>query len=379
MKLIYDIAVIGAGASGLMFASLLKNKNSIVIDSNSKIGEKIRVSGGGKCNITNKYVSFDKYLGEKEFIKHVLKKFTNHDLLKFLNKNGVKPKLIEKIVKGTYFCNSSSDLISMYSKLIKKESLSLNTKVKSVSYDGKFIIKTSKGVIEAKKLVVASGGLSFPGLGASTIAFDIAKHFGHEVNTTTPSLVGFTVQKDQFWFKKLSGLSFNVTAKVGTKTFKGGFLFTHKGCSGPVILNASLYWNKGHLIIDFLPKRDISQLQKSNKLISSAIPLPKRFMGEFLKSIDVTDKPINKLNEDELEKLKSIKKYSCSPAGNFGYTKAEVTRGGISLDEINMKTMESARQKGLYFLGEALDVTGELGGYNLQWAFSSAFVCAENI
>ena len=381
--MIYDIAIIGAGASGLMFASQVQNKKMILIDSNVKIGEKIKVSGGAKCNITNEYVSCDNYLGNQEFIQNTLDKFTNKQLLKFLNQNGVKPKINEKIVKGTYFCNSSSDVISMFSKLIPNAKLSLDTVVKNVIYEDKFILQTSRGNVEAKKLVIASGGLSFPSLGASSIAFDIAREFGHSLGTLNPALVGFTVQKEQFWFKNLSGLSFDVQLKVESegknKIFDGGLLFAHKGCTGPVILNASLYWKKGKMSIDFLPHKKLSQLSKSNKLISSAIPLPKRFMIEFLKSIDLTDKPISKLDSKEFEKLKVIKNYEFCPAGNFGYTKAEVTRGGVCIDEIDALSMQSKKQKDLYFLGEALDVTGELGGYNFQWAFSSAYVCAKNI
>jgi hypothetical protein len=273
----YDIAIIGAGASGLMLASKLKDKKVILIDSNSKIGEKIKVSGGAKCNITNEYVNSANYLGNQKFIKIILDKFSNQDLLSFLNKNGVHPKINEKIVKGTYFCNSSSEVISMFSKLITHVKLKLNTTVINVKYDNKFVLQTSSGIIEAKKLVVASGGMSFPSLGASSIAYDIAKEFKHTITKLNPALVGFTVQKDQFWFKNLSGLSMNAKICVEGKTFEGGFLFAHKGCSGPVILNTSLYWKKGKISIDFLPNKKLSQLCKSNKLISSAIPLPKSY------------------------------------------------------------------------------------------------------
>ena len=377
--MIYDIAIIGAGASGLMFASQVQNKKVILIDSNAKIGEKIKVSGGAKCNITNEYVSSDNYLGNEDFVQTVLEQFTKDDLLRFLNKNGVNPKINAKIVKGTYFCNASSDVITMFSKLLSTVKLSLNTTVTDVKHEDKFVLQTNKGITEAKKLVIASGGLSFPSLGASSIAFDIAKKFGHNVKTLNPALVGFTVQKEQFWFKNLSGLSFNVQLKIENKTFEGGLLFAHKGCSGPVILNASLYWKKGKMSLDFLPNKKLSQLCKSNKLISSAIPLPKRFMNEFLNSIGLADKPISKLSNEEMKKLELLKEYDFSPAGNFGYSKAEVTRGGVDVDEIDVNTLQSKKQKELYFLGEALDVTGELGGYNFQWAFASAYVCAKNI
>ncbi len=343
--MIYDIAIIGAGASGLMVASQInkyQNKRVCIIDKNTKIGTKIKVSGGTKCNITNKYLSAKKYLGDESFINEVFKKFNDKDLLKFLNTNGVKPILNEKIVKGTYFCKSSQDVIDMFKKLTSKSKLFLGTEVIDVQFQNdKFIIETNKNCIESKKLIIASGGLSYPSLGATDIGFKIAKKFGHTVITPNPALVGFTVQKEQFWFKELSGLSIDeVHVKVDNKICAGSFLFTHKGCSGPVILSTSLYWKKGQISIDFLPTK------KSY--------LPKR-VRHAIKNLDI-----------------NLKDYKISPAGNFGYTKAEVTKGGVCTNEINVENMESKLQPNLYFIGEVLDVTGELGGYNFQWAFSSA-------
>ncbi len=362
-----------------MFASQIKNRNICLIESNSKIGQKIKVSGGAKCNITNEKVSSDNYLGDRKLSSFVLKEFSNKDLLNFLNNNGVYPKINPKIVKGTYFCQSSQDVINMFSKTTSHVKKFLNTKVVDVDFNEIFTIKTDSQNIKSKKLVVASGGLSYEGLGASSIAFDIAKKFGHTVTKLNPALVGFTVQKEQFWFKKLSGLSIMAKAKVENKSFYGSLLFAHKGCSGPIILNSSLYWKKGKMSFDFLPNKKIKKLLTGNALISSRIPLPKRFMQEFLNSIKVEDKPCNKLNIEELKSLETIHNYEFSPAGNFGYTKAEVTKGGISTDEIDFQSMESLKQKDLYFLGECLDVTGELGGYNFQFAFSSAVSCANRI
>jgi predicted Rossmann fold flavoprotein len=341
--MIYDIAIIGAGASGLMAASNIKNKKICIIDGNSKVGEKIKVSGGAKCNITNKYMSASHFLGDSEFVSKILKKFDEKDLLKYLNKNGVFPKINEKIVKGTYFCNSSSDVINMFKKLISHVHLKLNTKVLDVDYSDKYIIKTNKGEILSKKLIIASGGLAYPSLGASDIGLKIAQKFGHNIIKPAPALVGFTVQKDQFWFKELSGLSLDVKVKVEDKEIEGKMLFTHKGCSGPAILTTSLYWKKGQISINFLPYKDSY--------------LPKR-----VKKI---------INCNEIV----VKDYKMAPAGNFGYTKAEVSKGGVDILEVD-ENFESKIQKDLYFIGEVLDVTGELGGYNFQWAFSSAKVCS---
>jgi predicted Rossmann fold flavoprotein len=179
------------------------------------------------------------------------------------------------------------------------------------------------------------------------------------------------VQKDQFWMKELSGLSLGVGIELGSKKIKGDLLFTHKGISGPAILNASLYWKKGQMKIDFLPQNKI--IFNTNKKISNAFNIPKRFIKAFLDSINLPDLSLCDLTQDQKDKLQTLKSYSFAPAGNFGYTKAEVTRGGICTDEIDSQTMMSKKCENLYFLGECLDVTGELGGYNFQWAFSSAW------
>ncbi|MDX4058820.1 aminoacetone oxidase family FAD-binding enzyme [Aliarcobacter skirrowii] len=370
----------GAGASGLMFASNLdkkKFKNICLIDSNDKIGQKIKVSGGAKCNITNEFVSENNYLGDRDFAKDILKRFSKDDLLRFLNKNQLFPKINPKIVKGTYFCNSSQDVIDMFNLLTTHIKKFLSTNVLDISYNNFFTITTSKGIIEAKKVVVASGGLSYASLGASAIAFDIAKKFDHTIVDLNPALVGFTVQKEQFWFKDLSGLSIFVNIFVEDKKIEGNLLFAHKGFSGPAVLSSSLYWKKGKISIDFLPNINIEKLLVGNKNISTALPLPKRFTQEFLKSINLDDKPCSKLDKEEFETLKILKKYSFAPAGNFGYTKAEVTKGGICTDEIDHKTFESLKQKDLYFIGECLNLTGELGGFNFQIVFSQAYLCAK--
>lgn len=366
-----------------MFASNVnkkKYKNICLIDTNTKIGEKIRISGGAKCNITNEKVSEKNYLGDRDFVKELLKDFSKDDLLKFLNKNGVFPKVNPKIVKGTYFCKSSKDVISMFEKLTSHIKKFLNTQVLDVDFKNEFYeIKTSNQTIKAKKLVIASGGLSYASLGASDIAFKIASKFSHTVEKLEPALVGFTVQKEQFWFKKLSGLSLNVNCFVEDKRFEGSLLFAHKGCTGPVILSSSLYWKKGKLAIDFLPNQKIQKFLNSNKNISTAFPFPKRFTQEFLESVNIKDKSVSSLSEEEKNKLRTLKYYEFSPAGNFGYTKAEVTRGGVCTDEINHFTLESKNQKNLYFLGECLNITGELGGFNFQYAFSCAHRCAKNM
>jgi predicted Rossmann fold flavoprotein len=237
-----------------------------------------------------------------------------------------------------------------------------------------FLIFTNKGTLKAHKVVIATGGISYQKIGATDIAFEIAKKFSHNIITPKPALVGFTVQKNEFWFKELSGISFKVRMKTGKKSFLDDLLFAHRGISAPAVLNSSLYWDKGSIEIDFLPDISLKSILKNqNRQISSLLPLPKRFTKAFLQSIDLEDKKASLLTKEDREKLSLLKNYTFSPAGTFGYSKAEVTKGGIDTDEIDPDSMMSRYQKNLFFIGECLNVTGELGGYNLQWAFSSAF------
>ena len=190
-------------------------------------------------------------------------------------------------------------------------------------------------------------------------------------------MVGFTVQKEQFFFKELSGSAVDVCIKVGQHFCKGALLFAHKGMSGPAVLDASLYWEKGTIEIDFLPSFHWNSIKGSKKQITSLLPLSKRITKAFLVQLELKDKPFCQLTAQELDKLKLLNHYRLSPAGTFGYTKAEVTKGGVSTDEVDAQTMMSKKVKNLYFIGEVLDVTGRLGGYNFQWAFSSAYQCSQ--
>jgi predicted Rossmann fold flavoprotein len=261
----------------------------------------------------------------------------------------------------------------------KQQVLTRENVLEVLKKDGVFHVNTDKRTITAKAVVVASGGLSFPQLGASSIGYEIAEHFGHTIVRTAPALVGFTVQKEQFFFKALSGISTEVEIKVGGHVCRGSLLFAHKGISGPAVLDASLYWNKGNIEVDFLPGFSWESLKRSKKQISSILPLPKRVTKAFLVQLNLDDKRGMTISTDELSVLQTLHHYRFAPAGTFGYAKAEVTKGGVSTDEVNAETMMSKRIEGLYFTGEVLDVTGRLGGYNFQWAFSSAYVCAKRI
>jgi len=375
----FDIIFIGAGASSLMAASFLKGKNIALIDASSTIAPKIKISGGGRCNFTNRQVSDENFLGESDFVNKTLDKFGQKELLKFFDKNRLEYELRNN---KKYFCKKSSiDIINIFSKLTQHCKFFLNQTVQNVTYKGEFIVTTDKQIFKCKKLIVASGGLSFKSLGASDIGYKIAEDFGHSIVKTDPALVGFTLQKEQFWIKNLSGVSLKVALHVEGKKFQDDLLFTHKGISGPSVLSGSLYWKKGLIWIDFLPDIKIFKLlsRKSKKQISSVLPLPKRFIKEYLKSVGLDDIGVDKLGMIDKQKLERLNHYEFAPAGNFGYAKAEVTRGGVCTNEINHLTFESIIKKDLYFIGEVLDMTGELGGYNFQWAFSSGFVMAQNM
>ena len=377
---IYDVVILGAGASGLMCASQLDENLSVaIVDSNEKIAKKLKISGGGKCNITNVSVSEQNFDGDEELLEYALSVFSKEDLLAFLELNGVSP-VIRK--NRYYFCkNSSDEIINIFKDKTKYCDFLLNQKILKLEKEKDiFTLQTSKTYLKAKNIVVATGGKSFQTLGASEIGLEIAKDFGMKVKEFTPALVGMTLQKEQFWMKELSGLSCYVHITVNDKVLHEEMLFAHKGISGPCVLSASLYWKKGNISIDFLPENNILTLVNgSKKLLSSVIPLPKRLSKELLKALSVDDKECKKLNNSELEKIKNIHKYEFAPAGNFGFTKAEVSRGGVLSKELNSYTLESLNNKNLYFIGEVVDVTGELGGYNFQWAFSSAKVCANSI
>lgn len=373
-----DILIIGGGASALMLASLLPKNSATIIESNNKIGAKILISGGGKCNITNADMGVEYFLGSEAFIAPSLKAFNEDALLRWLERQGLVPVMRKK---NQFFCaHSAKELVDIFAKQVKKQKLLLGEKVLSISKkDGIFTVKTDKQSLRAKQVVVASGGLSYPKIGASDIGYDIAESFGHTVRKLAPALVGFTVQKEQFFFKELSGTSTEVSIRVADAVCEGSLLFAHKGLSGPAVLDASLYWEKGKIEIDFLPGFSLKNIQGSKKQLSTLLPMPRRITKTFLVQLELEDKPFFQLSSEELDKLQSLHHYVFAPAGTFGYSKAEVTKGGVCTDEVDAKTMMSKKEAGLYFMGEVLDVTGRLGGYNFQWAFSSAFICAKSI
>jgi predicted Rossmann fold flavoprotein len=376
----YDVIILGGGASGLMCAAQLREDTSLkiaIIEGNNRIALKLKASGGGKCNLTNVEVDESHYLGDKNLVKNVLTVFPQKALLDYFKEGGLRP-VIRK--ERYYFCPKSSDeVISILMGKASGTDLLLGHKILSLEGESPFIITTDKGKFQADRVVVATGGASYKELGASDIGLKIAQHYGIKTLPFSPVLVGLTLQPKEFWMKELSGISFRARIHVAGKTLDEDLLFAHRGISGLVVLSASLYWFKGEIVIDFAPDFDLNKLKNEKKAISTALPLPKRFMKAFLDAIELEDKGCNRLNAQEWEKLLRIRNYAMAPSGTFGLTKAEACRGGVACEEIDPATMESKKVKGLYFIGETVDVTGELGGYNFQWAFSSAVVCSHAI
>ena len=372
-----EIVIIGGGASALALGYFLK-KDFVILEANHTCGAKIAVSGGGRCNFTNESMSADNYTGDREFISGVLDGFGALDVLEFARGLGATFEIRKN---RQYFCQKSAKelLEPLVSHL--KQNIRTNTKVLDVSKtDNGFVVKTDKGEYTAKKVVVASGGISYPVLGASDVGYRIAQAFGHKIVTPRAALVGFTVQPPEFWFKALSGISVPTVVSVAGKSFRENILFAHKGVSGPAILNASLYWEKGSIGIDFLPDFSLEKVQKnSQKQITTLLPLPKNFTKAFLDSVGLVDKRFCDVDEGDMQKLSKLKNYEFAPAGTFGLSKAEITKGGVATADIDPDTMESRFVGGLYFVGEVLDVNGELGGYNFHFAFASAAVCAKGL
>ncbi len=389
--LIYDVIILGAGASGMMCAAQLNELSDLsvlVIEGNEKAAKKLKISGGGKCNITNVNVSAHNYLGDEQLIESVFSQFSKDDLLEWLAQKGLEP-VIRK--EQYYFCPKSSDeIISILQKSSQQSHYLFNETIVKLTkepepedslHSSLFTLHTNRGSYKAKKVVVATGAKSFAALGASEIGLKLAQSFGHTITPFTPALAGLTLQAKEFWMKELSGISFPAEVHVGEKILREDMLMTHRGLSGPVILSASLYWNRGEISMNFLPGTDLGKLMHNNrKLLSTALTLPKRFIQALLEEIGIKDRPCNTYKEDELRTLESaLQHYTFAPAGSYGFSKAEVCKGGVKTDDINAWTLESNLAEGLYFAGELLDITGELGGYNFQWAFSSAVAVAKDI
>ncbi len=387
----YDILIIGAGAAGLFCASQIgsSGKKVAILEHQERVGKKILISGGGRCNFTNLYSNPQNFISSNpHFCKSALARFTPKDFISFVEKYKI-PYFEKKL--GQLFCQTSAKQIT---NLLLNEcqkngvKIHLNCKVESVQKNEKFILQTSQGEFSAEALIIATGGLSFKNLGATDFGYKIAQQFQINVIEATPALVPLLwKEEDANLFSELSGVSIDTEVSCHSKKFRENILFTHQGLSGPAILQISSYWKPNDPIrINLFPEQEIEKILLAEKkhqnqsLLKNFLAqfLPKRFLEIWVKQQKIDPKPLLKYSDAEIHQIaQSLYAWTLYPAGLGGYDKAEVTRGGIDPDELSSKTMESKKVPNLYFIGEVIDVTGHLGGHNFQWAWASGYAAAE--
>ncbi|PKB89008.1 hypothetical protein A8A01_16560 [Ewingella americana] len=390
-----DVVVVGAGAAGMFCAALAGQggRRVVLLDNGKKAGRKILMSGGGRCNFTNLYAEPAAYLSNNpHFCKSALARYTQWDFIDMVNRHGIAWH--EKTL-GQLFCDDSAQQIvaMLESECAKgKVEIRLRSEITSVTKtESGFEINVNGSTVSTHSLVVASGGLSMPGLGASPWGYRLAEQFGLKVLPTRAGLVPFTLHKPLLdHLQTLSGVSVPsvLTAEDGT-VFRESILFTHRGLSGPAVLQLSSYWQPGEFVsVNLLPDLDLAgflneqRQQHPNQSLKNtlAMQLPKRLV-ECLQTLgqipDVTLKQLNVPQQAEL--VEQLQNWRVQPNGTEGYRTAEVTLGGVDTKELSSKTMGATKVPGLYFIGEVVDVTGWLGGYNFQWAWSSAWACAQEL
>jgi predicted Rossmann fold flavoprotein len=383
-----DVIIIGAGAAGLMCAAEAgkRGRSVLVLEHSEKIAKKVRASGGGRCNFTNLLVHHEHYLSRNpHFCKSALARFTPGHFISLLEKHSIG--YYEKEA-GQLFCEkSSSAVVHMLEKECKAAGVEilLNCRIAEIKKKDGFMVSMSSGTAQSESLVVATGGLSYPDLGASGFGYHIARQFGLRVTSLQAGLVPLTLRADDAGlFRELSGNSLDALVNCNRRSFRGNILFTHRGLSGPPILQISSYRkNAEALSIDLLPERDAYEILKEKRnshialhnLLSAYLP---RGFARIWCSRYAPSRPMVQYSERELKTIaQRLHHWEIVPEGTEGYGKAEVTVGGVDTDELSSKTMEAKKVPGLYFVGEVVDVTGQLGGYNLQWAWASGFVAGQ--
>jgi len=363
-----------------------RGRTVLVIDHAERTGSKIRVSGGGRCNFTNLNITPDHYLSRNlHFCTSALARFTPRDILSLVEKYHIA--YYEK-EEGQLFCvKSAREIITALEQECGQAGaeIRLSCRVSDISHAKMFAVATSEGMFSSDSLVIATGGLSYSKLGASDFGHEVARKFKLRVTQVKPALVPFVFQgRDQKIFKGLAGITVAAAVSIGRKKIRGNILFTHRGLSGPSALQASLYWEPGEpLLIDLLPLLDIDEVflsaRQSKMELHTLLAghLPKRFVQTWCDHM-VISKPINQCSDKELKSIaEGLHTWRIIPKGTEGYDVAEVTAGGVNTNELSSKTMESKKISGLYFIGEVVDVTGLLGGYNLHWAWASGYAAGQ--
>lgn len=374
----YNVIILGGGASGIFLSSYLEGLKTLIIERNTKPCVKLSITGGGKCNFTNRAVTHQDYRSSNpHFVKSALAGFTPQELILTLEKLNIK---FEERDKGKLFAYNSQDIINMlmlksYGEIKKAHKILSAEKVGST-----FTVSTDKGSFQSDILVIATGGASYPKIGASGIGMKIAEHFGHEIIKPKPALTPIKYPNEFKQFGELAGIALDATITIGKNIHTDRLLFTHDSFSGPLGLLASLdYENGDEITIDFAPHFDFDKFIKEARLSKKSLTtllsyhIPKS-LAKILFSENEPD--MTKLRADQREEIfKKLKSFTCKPSGVEGFAKAEVMGGGVSVDKIGSKTMESKLVENLFIIGEVMDVTGKLGGYNLQWAWASANSC----
>lgn len=394
MEAKYDVVVVGAGAAGLFCAIWAgkRGRRVLVLDHAAKLAEKIRISGGGRCNFTNLHAGPDRYLSQNpHFCKSALSRYSPRDFIAMVERHGIGWH--EKTL-GQLFCDDSAqriiDMLRAECEAAGVE-LRLGTAVDAVACEdgGGYRLSTGRGDVRCAALVVASGGLSIPKIGASGFGYGIARQFGLGLVPTRPGLVPLTFGGGLLDFcKGLSGLSVDARVSGGGASFREGLLFTHRGLSGPSVLQLSSYWREGETIeVDLAPDTDAAAFLKNRRQDAGrgeahnalAGILPRR-LAEALCTREGIAGRMADLPNAALEKLaKAVNRWQILPAGTEGYRTAEVTLGGVDTAGLSSRTMEARGQPGLYFIGEVVDVTGHLGGFNFQWAWASGFAAGQHV
>jgi predicted Rossmann fold flavoprotein len=385
-----DVLIIGAGAAGMMCAltAARRGRQVTLLDHSSKLAEKIRISGGGRCNFTNLNTKPENYLSQNpHFCRSALARFTPQHFIAMLDKHRIGHH--EKTL-GQLFCDDGAEAIIA---MLKSECDAAGVRwcmpcsAEKIERSDAFYVTTPRGKYRAASLVIATGGISIPKIGATPFGYKVAEQFGVPMTKLKPGLVPLSFHPEEWAiYAELSGASVDAVVSFGKHNFRENLLFTHRGLSGPAILQISSYWEPGQpLSIDLLPDHDLREIfmqQRGSKMLLGnflAQYLPKR-LAEIIATQWLENKPLNQYAEKELRALADkLKDWQITPTGTLGYSKAEVTCGGVDTHALSSKTMECNDVPGLYFIGEVLDVTGQLGGYNFQWAWASGYAAGQAV
>ena len=383
-----DVVVIGGGAAGLMcaIAAGRRERRVLVIEHNAEAGRKILISGGGRCNFTNLHTRPEHFLSANpHFAKSALARFSPHDFVAMVERHGIP---YHEKTAGQLFCDRAArDIVAMLLGECSAVQARVLTGCAVERVEGRFEVYTTMGAFRAASLVIATGGLSIPKIGASSFGYDLARQYGLAVLHCRPALVPWTFARDdRERFAGLAGVAAEARITTGTACFRERLLFTHRGLSGPAVLQASSYWAPGQPVcIDIAPGIDLGALLRAARASGSksgagtiaARCLPHRLAERFFEEFS---KPAAMLSDRDIAAIEeAAHRWRLQPAGTEGYEKAEVTAGGVDTNELSSKTMEARKAPGLYFIGEVVDVTGHLGGFNFQWAWASGHAAGMSV